>query len=582
MAHARTRALLVAATIVAARGLACADCEPTSVLPAVCVGETSTGSSRFCFGDASCNGSGVVQSLVAPGAPFAVTDVHVDGPLGSRPVGGGPQQLGPGEAIVADLTGVPPAAGTTHGVLVWVVGGGGGGGGDGNSQDANQAPSQCSVDVTVSAPGCAGPKPGDPCHAETCVAGACVPGVLNGPCDDGDPCTDNDTCVGGVCQGQPKICPATPCTTAGVCVAGHCVGGTPVNCDDGNPCTVDTCDPVRGCVQTPRNSGLCDDGDACTTGDHCVAGQCVGRPRVCTDAFACTDDACVGGVCQHTPVDARCDSGACVIGSCQPGAPGSDARGCVASPSSNGACTDDGFACTDDVCTDGGCLHVPVDSRCGTPDSCTTAVCAPDRPDHDASGCAPGPALASGGCAEDGDPCTDDVCNAGSCEHTRVPNWTLCTPVEGAYRRALALATLARELATAMTVLRDPQSSSASSVPFGATLADRLTNVGADMDLVAQTLAGKAGGGPHPRPPPVGLPETPAQERARLAVAVLVRTPRIVSAFVQTVAGPRAATAFGRDDARDIRRRGRLLLRGTKTLKAELKGLQRVSQTFAR
>ena len=43
---------------------------------------------------------------------------------------------------------------------------------------------------------------------------------------------------------------------------GTCVG-TPINCDDGNPCTTDSCDPVTGCINTP-NSNACDDGNVCT------------------------------------------------------------------------------------------------------------------------------------------------------------------------------------------------------------------------------------------------------------------------------------------------------------------------------
>ena len=43
---------------------------------------------------------------------------------------------------------------------------------------------------------------------------------------------------------------------------------TPGSCDDNNPCTVDTCDPVMGCIYTPTN---CDDGTVCTI-DSCSPG----------------------------------------------------------------------------------------------------------------------------------------------------------------------------------------------------------------------------------------------------------------------------------------------------------------------
>jgi len=50
---------------------------------------------------------------------------------------------------------------------------------------------------------------------------------------DGD-CTDADVCNG-----------------AETCEAGNCTSGSPLNCDDGKSCTIDSCDAVAGCVHTP-------------------------------------------------------------------------------------------------------------------------------------------------------------------------------------------------------------------------------------------------------------------------------------------------------------------------------------------
>src|SRR5262249_57362921 len=36
----------------------------------------------------------------------------------------------------------------------------------------------------------------------------------------------------------------------GKCRAGACTAGTPLNCDDGDPCTTDSCDPRSGCQHT--------------------------------------------------------------------------------------------------------------------------------------------------------------------------------------------------------------------------------------------------------------------------------------------------------------------------------------------
>jgi hypothetical protein len=50
---------------------------------------------------------------------------------------------------------------------------------------------------------------------------------------------------------------------------GECVAGSELDCDDGDPCTVDACD-ASGCTTAPVD---CDDGLPCTT-DTCGGGQC--------------------------------------------------------------------------------------------------------------------------------------------------------------------------------------------------------------------------------------------------------------------------------------------------------------------
>jgi hypothetical protein len=50
---------------------------------------------------------------------------------------------------------------------------------------------------------------------------------------------------------------------------------TPVSCDDGNACTVDSCDPQAGCQAAPRS---CDDGDVCTQDACDPATGCTGTP----------------------------------------------------------------------------------------------------------------------------------------------------------------------------------------------------------------------------------------------------------------------------------------------------------------
>ena len=81
-------------------------------------------------------------------------------------------------------------------------------------------------------------------------------------CSDGDLCTLNDACSNGVCEYDNKDCSHLD----GACLVGMCdvnTGGcyaAPANeddpCDDGDPCTVDSCDPSDGlCDYVAGNDG---------------------------------------------------------------------------------------------------------------------------------------------------------------------------------------------------------------------------------------------------------------------------------------------------------------------------------------
>ena len=126
----------------------------------------------------------------------------------------------------------------------------------------------------------------------TCTKGICDPMVgcvttpqNDGfPCEDGQFCTVNDTCSGGLCKGGgPKEC-APP----GGCFIGTCdeltdsctsvPGNNGAACDDGSPCTANTtCNNGVCAGGTPSNNGAaCDDGASCTVGTTCSAGLCTG------------------------------------------------------------------------------------------------------------------------------------------------------------------------------------------------------------------------------------------------------------------------------------------------------------------
>jgi len=256
---------------------------------------------------------------------------------------------------------------------------------------------------------------GNGCTADACdpsKAGGgkdgCVHSKLDGACDaDGSVCTEKDKCVDGIC---------TP--------------GKAKACDDDNPCTLDGCDPAKGCTVTDDDGKACDDDNGCTQGDTCKAGACkagkakacgTGDPCVagkcnlatgkcaykdltaaCDDGNPCTQaDVCDGGFCGGKPVDCD-DKNPCTADVCKTGS------GCQHNP--NTAPCDDGSACTkSDGCKGGACVGLPLNVTvdCDDKKVCTTDTCDPKTGcvhSNNALGC------------DDGNPCTNgDLCKAGVC-----------------------------------------------------------------------------------------------------------------------------------------------------------------------
>ncbi|GEM_PF-2530179 len=130
-----------------------------------------------------------------------------------------------------------------------------------------------------------------------------IDNIAGGFCDDGDKCTLNDTCKGGVC-----------------------LPGEATDCNDANTCTVDLCAKSTGaCAHNATAAGSsCSDGDACTANEACQTGVCgSGEAVACDDGKVCTVDACdkTTGKCSFTSVanGSACEDGAhCTVGdTCQ-------------------------------------------------------------------------------------------------------------------------------------------------------------------------------------------------------------------------------------------------------------------------
>jgi len=209
-------------------------------------------------------------------------------------------------------------------------------------------------------------------------------------CNDGNPCT-TDTCSVGACvyvaSPAGTACgDGNACNGAELCDgAGTCQAGTPVVCEALDQChVVGTCDPATGvCSDPPQPDGTeCEDASACTANDVCTAGVCGGAAYVCDDGLACTADSCNGdGTCSFAVTP-----GSCLIdGACQAGADGNPANPCEQcapelnqaawTPKPAGTTCNDGNACTQtDVC-DGASVCAGTAYACADGLECTADAC---------------------------------------------------------------------------------------------------------------------------------------------------------------------------------------------------------------
>jgi hypothetical protein len=260
----------------------------------------------------------------------------------------------------------------------------GAGCGDGNTCNGNET---CQAGVCTSGT----PKPngttcgdGDPCNGvDLCQSGACVTGAVppNGtPCSDGDVCNGAEVCQNQVCvMGTPppngtSCADSNLCDGSEKCESGICVNGRGLDCDDGNPCTNDSCGDAVGCIHTPRAVGaFCDDGNPCNGREKCQANAVCGPGTPLPNGTNCDD----GNVCNGLET--------CSSGQCKAGTPFPEGSGCA-----------DGNVCNGfETCHNGFCTS-------GTPIEC-----------------------------DDHNPCTADTCQASNgCKFTNLANGTACTDDE--------------------------------------------------------------------------------------------------------------------------------------------------------
>ena len=223
-----------------------------------------------------------------------------------------------------------------------------------------------------------------------CMKGVCDPAdgacslaaaPEDAPCSDGNPCTADDACVTGACEGSFDAsipdCGCDPEDDTCEALMGdgdlcngllscdleehQCLvdpGSVPPPCDPSadQPCQASSCDPATGkCALTPSPDGsACDDGLLCSLADACLSG------------------ACQGGTwrdCGHL-------DGPCRVGTCSP-----ENGTCQSLDKPDGTVCDGDDACwLEAACFDGACQAVTT-TDCDDGDPCTVDTCEPAEGD---------------------------------------------------------------------------------------------------------------------------------------------------------------------------------------------------------
>jgi hypothetical protein len=239
-----------------------------------------------------------------------------------------------------------------------------------------------------------------------------------------DPATSECTVMiyeaeGTDCDSDEDACSLETCDGAGACVD-HQTAETCADENDGNPCWTYVCSPKDGCIKTNFVEGnSCSDNNPCTYTDLCTENEfgqetCLGTPVQVDDGNPCTDDSCVDGTVMHTPIDgAGCTTndvcalpGTCNGDTCQ----SEEDCDCVV----DADCAQPVDLCTGTIVCDlsegaGQCVLEEGSAKvCNdVPGDCTDVTCEPDT-----GGCVDSSVASETVCVPDDTTCAD----AGKCD----------------------------------------------------------------------------------------------------------------------------------------------------------------------
>ena len=238
-------------------------------------------------------------------------------------------------------------------------------------------------------------KDDDPCTLDSCdPKTGCVhtSGVLCAVCTDAASCDDGSACTVDECLDLCKL-PGSGCKPNEV--KKYCSYSF-VSCDDLDPATTDNCDTAKGCTHTPfvidKECSValdCVDANECTVSEYCdgVTFKCRTYDRNCDDGDPCTVDTCSAKIgCEHTRIpdcgkpcsdNAQCnDDNPCTSDSCD------EYEGKKHCNNKAVSC-DDMDSCTVDYCDKSvACVHLAqafcpcvTDVDCKSANLCNDAAC---------------------------------------------------------------------------------------------------------------------------------------------------------------------------------------------------------------
>ncbi|MCK4634744.1 MAG: hypothetical protein KAT37_02615, partial [Candidatus Aenigmarchaeota archaeon] len=246
--------------------------------------------------------------------------------------------------------------------------------------------------------------------AETDCGYDCVQGYCGAECDKDEDCPcPQDKCVDLTWYDYPLhgTCPHCPCLCHDGTGSGQPCESQTVNCDDGDPCTLDSCDAVTGCSHEPIQDCCMDDSDCPDDYYDCVGNSVMWHDVYCDQStHTCEEDTQEEENCDDYNQD-DCDgtwwihqTGECVENG--------DVHCAIAS--STGNCDNDLYCDGQETCDVGECFDGIAIDCSHLDDQCNEGIC-----NEDDDQCEQVP-------ANEGDPCDDglfcnigEICQSGIC-----------------------------------------------------------------------------------------------------------------------------------------------------------------------